>query len=89
MEKIRFLLQVPWGRPAELLHKTVTRKMLEDRTTRLCWQKQPHAEHGRTKRRKLKKEKKKYIASKDFLTVIQIFTNKFWDNQSLSVKLRL
>lgn len=58
MEKIRFLLQVPWGRPAELLHKAVTRKMLEDRTTRLCWQKQPHAEHGRTKRRKLKKEKK-------------------------------
>lgn len=35
------------------------------------------------------RKKKNYTASKDFLTVIQIFTGEFWDNQSLSVKLRL
>lgn len=62
-----------------------------------CWRTEQHVSAGKNsltlsmgeQREESLRKKKKYIASKDFLTVIQIFTNKFWDNQSLSVKLRL
>lgn len=51
------------GKPANLLYKTVTRKILGGQTNALLMARMElHTEYGRTKKRRVKKEKNTQLA---------------------------